>query len=113
MPSAERFGRPERLAIAGVVAGLAGTVAAMALPLAYPDVSPLIWRLVFWPSLALTAAAIVFLIGDLIVLVFRRGDWKPKKRKIQAIIGVLCLLAMFGVGGWYVISIPLPEPRLT
>jgi hypothetical protein len=111
MPSGERFGRPERLALATIVAGLAGTVAAMALPLAYPDMSPLVWRLILWPSLVLMVAAIVFLVGDLLVLLFRRGDSKPRKPKIQAIIGVLCLLAMFGTGGWYVISIPPPEPK--
>jgi hypothetical protein len=56
-----------RLALAGIVAGLAGTVAAMALPLAYPDTPAWIWRAIFWPSLLLMVAAFVFLAADLII----------------------------------------------
>jgi hypothetical protein len=59
-----------RLALVGIVAGFAGTIAAMALPLAYPDMPPWVWRATFWPSLVLMIGAILFLIGD-IALQFR------------------------------------------
>ncbi len=109
-----KFGFSERLAIAGIVAGFFGTVAAMALPLAYPDMAVWVWRLIFWPSLGLTAAAIIFLVGDLIFLTIRHNETETSsssRPRIRAIVGILLLFAMFAAGGWYVTTIPTPPPK--
>jgi hypothetical protein len=97
-----RLGFGERVAIAGVVAGLAGTVAAMALPLAYPDTAAWVWRAIFWPSLTIMVVACVFLLGDIIV--------RPRfpilrdfaKAKAPAATGILVILAALSVGYWYI-----------
>jgi hypothetical protein len=63
----QRLGTGDRIAIVAFIGGLAVTLAAMALPLAYPDLPTWGWRLVFWPSLVLTLGATGFLVYDLVI----------------------------------------------
>ena len=63
----QHLGAGDRIAIAAFIGGLAGTLAAMALPLAYPDLPTWAGRLIFWPSFALMVLAMAFLIYDLII----------------------------------------------
>lgn len=58
--------REDRIASGGVVVGLGATVAAMALPLAYPHTSVIIWRLMFFGGLTLSGLSLLFLAYDLI-----------------------------------------------
>lgn len=108
MPNEPKLGFGERVAIAGIVAGLAGTVAAMALPLAYPDMPASVWRLIFWPSLVVMVVAIIFFLGDLIAIRLEQAG-PANTPKARAIFAVLCLVGTFGVGGWYVLTIPPQE----
>jgi len=52
----------DRTAIVGIALGAAGTVAAMALPFAYPDAPIWLWRLLFW------GGASAFIFGFLVLL---------------------------------------------
>lgn len=102
----------ERLALYGVVAGLVGTVAAMALPFAYPNLPVWAWKLIFWPSVSLVIIAMIFLIGD-VVLRSRAGTiWSVAKRKMAILlfagIAIVCIL---GSGLWY-LTRPVASPSL-
>src|SRR5690348_7455066 len=90
-----RFSTGDRIALAAFVGGLAGTVAAMALPPAYPEASAWIWRFILWPSLLLLLGAIVFLIYDLAI--------RPRlsRQKLEPIH-----LIIFGlIGGWLLFGV--------
>jgi hypothetical protein len=95
-----KLGLGDRIAIAGIIGGFAGTVAAMALPLAYPDLAPWIWRLIFWPSLTVLVATIVFLVTDLVIRPRMRG-WLPHVRPRVA-IALLFLCALSSGIYWYI-----------
>lgn len=80
-----------RLGVLGIVVGAAGGMAAMALPLAYPDFFTVkLWRLVFWPS------AIIFLLGIFLVLC----DLGLRSRIARICLYVL-LLSVITVGGLF------------
>jgi len=100
-----RLGLGDRIAIAGFVGGFAGTVAAMALPLAYPNMPVWIWRLIFWPSLALLVGAVAYLVFDLLI--------RPKGFALKsplpwqkAIIAVLMGSGVLGFDYWYYSNVP-------
>jgi hypothetical protein len=90
-----RLGLGDRIAIAGIVGGFAGTVAAMALPLAYPEMPPWVWRLIFWPSLALLFGAVAFLVFDLVIR--PRGRLKLPAPIWLRIFLVCCTLGVAGI----------------
>ncbi len=95
-----RLGLGDRIAIAGFVGGFAGTVAAMALPLAYPDMPVWVWRLIFWPSLTLLVGAVAYLIFDL--LMRPKGfALKPPLPWQKAIIAVLVVSGVLWFDYWY------------
>jgi len=100
-----RLGIGERIAIAGVVGGLAGTLAAMALPLAYPDTQIWIWRLILWASCFVLIGSILFLLYDVFLrhrVVGKLNMWAPWILIIGGpIIGLLWLyLSKTGAIEW-------------
>ena len=59
--------REERFALFGLLCGLFATVAAMALPYAYPDLPILLWRILLWSGLTITSFCFLFLVYDLFI----------------------------------------------
>ena len=55
----------DRVALSGIAIGLGATVAAMALPFAYPDAAVTLWRCLFWGGLGITGASAATLAYDL------------------------------------------------
>jgi hypothetical protein len=98
------------IAIAGIVGGFAGTLAAMALPLAYPALPPWVWRTIFWPSVLLLVGTIIFLILDLIL---RRSLGPTAARRMRVTIwGPWILIVggpLLGVAWLYLNSVPIPD----
>ncbi len=62
-----RFGLGNRIALVAIFVGAMGAIAAMALPLAYPDALSLFgWRVIFWTGVLAFIAGIFFLAFDLL-----------------------------------------------
>ncbi len=57
----------DRVALAGVAVGIGGTIAAMALPLAYPEAPIALWRGLFWGGAGVAAISALALFYDLAV----------------------------------------------
>ena len=64
MDESGKFTLSERVAPAAALIGLFGTLVAMALPLAYPDLPPVIYRGIFWFSFISLVIAIAYLVWD-------------------------------------------------
>jgi hypothetical protein len=67
MSQESHLGVGERIGLAAFVGGLGGTLAAMALPFAYPDLPVRLWQLIFWPSFAVLVGSSTYVIFDLLV----------------------------------------------
>ena len=66
-----RFGIGEWIAVVAFVGALAATVAAMALPFAYPDIPKETWRLILWPSVTILVLSAIYLTIDIFAFLFR------------------------------------------
>jgi hypothetical protein len=86
----------DRVALAGVVIGLSGAVAALAFPLAYPDlVSVHTWRVVLGISLTILAVSVARLIYD-IAREIRVSRDRGSRKKWLTIFSII-----FGISAWY------------
>ena len=66
-----RFGIGEWIAVVAFVGALAATVAAMALPFAYPDIPKETWRLILWPGVTILVLSAIYLTIDIFAFLFR------------------------------------------
>jgi hypothetical protein len=116
MEAAEKLDFGARLAVLGVLIGLPGTLAAMALPFAYPDLPIWAWRAIFWPCFLIMCAAVAFLAFDLISKRLLVSSIWPPGDKVRRVIGIAILCVIFG--GGYVLSrvypgaAPAPPPPM-
>jgi uncharacterized protein (TIGR02594 family) len=109
MSDSSRLGPAERIAVVAVLAGIAGAVVAVALPLAFPD-----WPRIAWQIIAITSA--LMLIGSLgflaydIVLRQRLWVWLSvlRARAYYMLVMVIVLIMGFGIG-WNV-NLRHPKP---
>jgi hypothetical protein len=102
----------DRTALIICFAGLAGTIAAMALPLAWPNVPNWIWRVIFWVSIFLLVITLIFLAYEYWIKSIIHG-----KQYMWPIILMGFGILIFGVGIiWHHIqlsktTIPSFQPR--
>jgi hypothetical protein len=92
------FGIAERLAVLGIVLGLAGAIASVTVPLAYPDAfSPEALRQASWASLLVVGAGVLFGVCDLFV--FYMVGVKGKKLAEALVILGTAFIAIGAVMG--------------
>jgi hypothetical protein len=75
-PRVSKLGIAERLAVVGLVAGVAGVAVSIAFPPAYPESLLSIdgWKIVFWISITILSISVLFGLSDIAVHVaLRRG----------------------------------------
>src|ERR1700692_1176664 len=116
MEAAEKLDFGARLAVLGVLIGLPGTLAAMALPFAYPDLPIWGWRALFWPFFLIMCGGVAFLPFDLISKRLLVSSIWPPGDEVRRVIGIAILCVIFG--GGYVLSrvypgaAPAPPPPM-
>lgn len=99
-----------RLAVLGILIGLPGTLASMALPFAYPDLPIWVWRAIFWPCFLIMCAAVASLAFDLILKRLLVSSIWPPGDKVRRAIGISILCVVFG--GGYILSRLYPGAAL-
>jgi hypothetical protein len=99
MPKAKRMAFADRIALAGVAIGLSGAVAALAFPLAFPDlVSVQTWRVVLLGSLVILFIAVGRLVYD-VIREIKTARRVVEQNKLLGYIGAASTIVL--IGTWY------------
>lgn len=77
--------KQDQITLIGIIIGLGATVAAMALPFAYPNLPLAVWRILFWGGLAITALSVLLLIYDRGIWPFHKKETTNKKLLVEGL----------------------------